>query len=78
MIDDQHFGITLLLFQLKAELRLDSVYERGPIRIEAISPRSVALYQTEAPDSTVTSPIRHAVGAIHASGATVGRFPRYG
>src|SRR5438105_2033409 len=42
---------------------------RGPIRIEAISPRSVALYQTEAPDSTVTSPIRHAVGAIHASGA---------
>src|SRR5438552_2103338 len=49
---------------------------RGPIRIEAISPRSVALYQTEAPDSTVTSPIRHAVGAIHVSGAHLTIFPK--
>lgn len=43
-----------------------------------MSPRSVALYQTDAPGSIVTSPMRHAVGATHASGATTGRFPWYG
>src|SRR5690242_5716593 len=46
-------------------------------RIGPSSPRSTAPYQTEAPDSMVTSPITLAVGATHASAAIDGRLPSY-
>ena len=39
------------------------------------SARTTALYQTEAFSSTVTSPIRHAVGAMKAVGCTRGDLP---
>src|SRR5262245_47969732 len=39
------------------------------------SPRSTALYQTDAFSSTVTSPISTAVGAMNAVGCTTGDFP---
>src|SRR3989440_4407377 len=39
------------------------------------SPRSTALYQTEARSSIVTSPMRTAVGAMKAVGCTFGRLP---
>jgi hypothetical protein len=47
-----------------------------PMRTPAMSPRTVALNQTEAPEAISTSPMTLAVGATHASGATTGRFPR--
>jgi hypothetical protein len=43
--------------------------------IVQMSARSTAPYQTLAPFSTVTSPIRVAVGATKASGWTVGLLP---
>jgi hypothetical protein len=46
------------------------------MRTPAMSPRTVALNQTEAPEAISTSPMTLAVGATHASGATTGRFPR--
>ena len=45
------------------------------ITIVQMSARSTAPYQMLAPCSTVTSPIRVAVGATNASGWTVGRLP---
>src|SRR5262245_50490132 len=39
------------------------------------SARTTALYQTDAPSSTVTSPTSTAVGAMNADGCTWGRFP---
>ena len=47
----------------------------SPMTIVQMSARSTAPYQMLAPFSTVTSPIRVAVGATKASGWTVGRLP---
>ncbi|GLW77437.1 hypothetical protein Aglo01_19190 [Actinokineospora globicatena] len=47
----------------------------APMTTGPKSARMTAPYQTEASASTVTSPIRVAVGAIHADGSTMGLLP---
>ena len=42
-----------------------------------MSPRRTVPNHTDAPDATVTSPMSTALGAMNASAATRGRFPRY-
>ena len=55
--------------------QLSCTLEPWPITIALLSPRSTAPNQIEAPASTVTSPIRTAVGAMNASSATCGVLP---
>src|SRR5579875_1936932 len=52
-------------------------FARSRTTIGPSSPRSTAPYQTDAPDSIVTSPMSVAVAAMNASSATTGRLPSY-
>src|SRR5690606_38355653 len=51
---------------------------RRPIVIGAMSPRTVALYQTLASSPIVTLPMTTAVGAMNALSAILGQAPSYG
>jgi hypothetical protein len=57
-------------------VELSWTFERSPMTMRSMSPRNTVPNHTDAPLSTVTSPMRTAVGAMNASGATFGSLPR--
>eukprot|EP00962_Isochrysis_galbana_P009878 scaffold2740_cov130-Isochrysis_galbana.AAC.5 len=53
------------------------IFECAPTTMRFMSPRSTALYQTDEPSPSVTSPMTAAPAHTSASGATFGTLSRY-